>query len=131
MDRVTEVLATLRKEQQTLLQELSRVERAIAALEEVLGPEAASRAVPAAIPLPPAPAPAPYANLFFYDAVAEYLTSAGEPRTPREIADDLVAGGFPTRSKNFTASVRTMLSRERGTKGIQQTPDGKRWFVQR
>jgi hypothetical protein len=67
----------------------------------------------------------------FYAAAAEYLAAVGEPRTPREIADALVAGGFRTRSKNFTASVRTMLSRERGTMGIEQTPDGRRWFVQR
>ena len=128
MDRVAEVLATLRKEQQALLMELSRVERAIRALEEVMGPEAA-RADPVAIP--PAPAPAPYAHLLFYAAVAEYLASCGEPRTPREIADALVAGGFPTRSKNFTASVRTMLSRGREREGLEQTPDGRRWLVNR
>jgi len=133
MDRVAEVLAALRKEQQTLLQELSRVERAIAALEEVMGPGVGVRADPAALPPPPAPAPAPkpYADRDFYEATAEYLASAGEPRTVRQIADALLAGGFRTRAKNFAASVRTMLSRAGEREGLRQTEDDTRWYVQR
>jgi hypothetical protein len=111
MDRVDEVLAGLREEQQRLRAELARVEEAIASLE---GTNASQ----------------PYARLNVYEAVAHYLATAGEPKTTGEIADALRAGGFKTRSTRFANTIRTMLRRgaPHGS-GIRRTSDGNRWYV--
>jgi hypothetical protein len=144
MKKVAEVLEGLRDEERRLSVELSGVRRAIAALEEVLG------VVPAQVPartdaifqeqgaLPPTPGapaptiqPGPYATGGFYDAAAAYLTAAGEPKTAREIAEALQAGGYPTRARNFTATVRTMLHRSLSAEahGIYMTEQSGRWFI--
>jgi len=144
MKKVAEVLEGLRDEERRLSVELSGVRRAIAALEEVMG------IVPAQVPertaatdgeqsaQPPnagAPAPmdppGPYATSGFYEAAAAYLSSAGEPRSAREIAEALQAGGYPTRAKNFAATVRTMLHRKLSAEpyGIHVTENGGRWFA--
>ena len=136
MKKVAEVLEGLREEERRLSVELSGVRRAIAALEEVLGTQAQERAaevaqeqsappVSAGAPAPTATA-GPYAASSFYEAAAAYLSSTGEPRTAREIAEALQAGGYPTRAKNFTATVRTMLHRilSAGPFGIHATETG-------
>lgn len=126
-----EVLKALQEERRSLALELSRVERAIAALEAALEPgEIPPTQLPVTAVPPPQAVPKPYAMLRFTEAAAHYLASAREPKTTREIADALLAGGFPTRSKNFAASVRTMLGRMIGqSEGIEQTDDGKKWFI--
>lgn len=134
MSKVAEVLQALQEEQRRLSAELSRVERAIAALEQAGGTEESTVSAPAAAP-PPAPAPAeqgPYTLMHFNEAAAEYLAAAGEPKTAREIADALRAGGFQTNAKDFAASVRTMLNRTNSyADGIEHTRD-RRWrFVGR
>ena len=112
MDRVDEVLGTLREERKRLAAELARVDQAIASLE---GAEASAR---------------PYAMLSLYEAAAHYLAAAGEPKTSREIAAALRAGGFKTRATYFTAIVSTMLKRSSaGDFGIRKTRDGKRWAL--
>lgn len=129
MQKVAEVLAGLREERARLVIELAGVDRAIAALEEVLGVAPAPVRLPP--PTPPAPA-GPYASASgLYEAVAAYLKEAGEPRTSRQIADALQAGGYPTAATNFAATVRTMLLRTESSRsyGIQQTAIGHRWFV--
>ena len=115
MDRVDEVLASLREERERLVGELARVEQAIASLE---GSTPAARL---------------YAMHNAYEAAAHYLASVGEPRTTRQIADALVAGGFKTRSSNFTTILGTMLRRTESARqaGIHRTADQKRWFVRR
>jgi hypothetical protein len=143
MNKVAEVLEGLREEERRLSVELSGVRRAIAALQEVTG------VVPAQAPgtdavvqeqgvlLPSSGAPSsttqpgPYAGGGFYESAAAFLRAAGEPRTAREIAEALQAGGYPTRATNFRASVRTMLHRHlsANTYGIYVTKDGGRWFV--
>lgn len=145
MEKVAEVLAGLRDEEARLRVELAGVQRAIAALEEVLGiaprpqpqPVSVTAPTPAPEPAPPEPArpepepepPGPYATCSLYDAVALYLAEAGEPRTAREIAEALRAGGYPTRSLDFTATVRTMLQRQPLDYGIERTDEGGlRWF---
>jgi|SRR6185436_1307500 len=139
MKKVAEVLEGLREEETRLSVELSGVRRAIAALEEVMGteerpagtaPEQNAPPVSAGAPAPPVP-PGPYATSGFYEAAAAYLSSAGEPRTARQIAEALQAGGYPTRAKNFTATVRTMLHRNFSAKefGIYATETDSRWLV--
>jgi hypothetical protein len=111
MDKVDEVLAGLREEQQRLTQELARVEQAIASLEGSTGAR-------------------PYTMLNLYEATAHFLSAAGQPKTVREIATALRAGGFKTRSAQFTATVGTMLRRPSARDfGIRLTSDRKRWFV--
>jgi hypothetical protein len=116
MDRVDEVLASLREERERLTAELQRVERAIAALDGQSIQAIAAR---------------PYAMLNVYEAAAHFLAQAGEPKTTREIANALRAGGFRTRSERFTATVGTMLSRQKSASyfGIRRTSDKKRWVV--
>jgi hypothetical protein len=141
MEKVAEVLAGLRDEEARLRVELAGVRRAIAALEEVLGIAPPAQPQPASVtastpapestppePEPEPPAPGPYATSSLYDAVADYLAEDGEPRTAREIADALQAGGYPTRSRDFAATVRTMLQRGPVDYGIERTETGPRWF---
>lgn len=147
MDPVTDVLARLRAEKERLSAELLGVERAIVALEKAaqaartaqpvpVAPEAVSPPpsdlAPArpAVRREPAPAPGPYTPLPFYEAVAAYLQLAGEPKTVREIADALLAGGYTTSAINFRASARTMLRRRISASpfGIYPSDDGERFF---
>lgn len=115
MDSVDEMLATLREQREKLAQELARVEKAIAALEESFDEtHAASKR--------------PYAYMTVYEATAHYLANAKEPRTTRQIAEALRAGGFKTRSRRFVSTVSTMLGRKDARHaGIRRTPDKKRW----
>ena len=135
VDKVADVLAGLREEKARLSMELSRVERAIAALEQAMGiePTVAPPVAPPAprSPEPPPPrTPGPYATSSFYEAAAAYLETAGEPKTSREIADALLAGGYPTRAANFRATVRTMLRRPLSAEpyGIHASDDENHWF---
>ncbi|HEX7155183.1 MAG TPA: hypothetical protein VF618_27185 [Thermoanaerobaculia bacterium] len=154
MKKVTEVLEGLREEQRRLVVELSGVERAIAALEEVLGnaPPAAPERLPATASQPSVPrtllaAPAPHGSPVapvappppgpytrysgVYEAAEAYLRDAGEPKTAKEIAAGLRAGGFVTRAQNFSATVRTMLQRlyPNNEYGIQQTETPGHWTL--
>lgn len=47
--------------------------------------------------------PRPYAEGGFYDSAAAYLTAEGEPRTAQEIAEALLAGGYPPRHARRTS----------------------------
>jgi hypothetical protein len=146
MKKVVEVLEGLREEERRLLVELSGIRRAIAALEEVTGtaPKLAQEQVQVQEQTPvivqqqntdtPAPmdTPGPYAMYgSLYEAAAAYLTTAGEPKAAREIAEALKAGGFQTRATDFTATVRTMLHRGFSARpyGIYPNESGNRWLV--
>jgi hypothetical protein len=145
MKKVAEVFEGLREEERRLAVELSGVRRAIGALEEVMGsgaaqaPEGGDRttsgqgAPPADAGAGPAPVEVsgPYAGCGFYEAAAAYLSAEGASRTAREIAEALQAGGYETRAKNFTATVRTMLHRTFSTEpyGIYAAEEGRRWFT--
>ncbi|HEX6096544.1 MAG TPA: hypothetical protein VF432_09490 [Thermoanaerobaculia bacterium] len=133
MSEVSGVLARLRERRAELAAELAGLDRAIAAIEE-----ASREAAPPRVEAPPAPiAPAPekpagpYRYLGFYEAAAAYLREAGEPKTVREIADGLLAGGYATTATNFRGSIRAMLRRWQPMReyGIRETDDGGRWFV--
>ena len=119
---MAEVLAALREERQNLLTEVSRIDRAIAALEDASG----------IAPSPPR-TPGRYSMMNLYEAVAEYLAAAEVPQTSSQIADGLRAGGFPTTSVRFTGTVRTMLRRKSSSLpyGIREHSDGKRWYFKR
>lgn len=140
MDKTGEALARLREERARLVGELAGVDRAIAALEEVMEapvPAPARPAVPAESrsrpvlppPTPPSP-PGPYRELTFYEAAAQFLREAGEPKTSREIATALLAGDYRTDSADFYAVARSMLGRPSyaSSYGIRQNGDGKYWF---
>lgn len=117
MSRVDEVLASLREERERLRAELERVDQAIASLDGS-AERAAGREMP------------PYVFLNVYEATAAYLAASGEPKTTREIADALKAGGFKTRALNFTHTLGTMLRRETSSAyGIRRSRNGKRWSV--
>jgi len=123
MSKVADVLRALREEERRLRAELAGVERAIRALEEVLEVEVDAEATEPARLSPPEERP--YSLLRFNEAAAAHLASVKEPQTARQIAEALIAGGFPTRSQDFQASVRTMLSRTSPSDGIERTADGK------
>jgi hypothetical protein len=140
MDNVTAVLAELHEEHRRLSAELARVERVIDVIVELSGAEPWVRTT-APVPVmlapnmspPPVPAAAslPYVTLNLYEAVAAYLAEVKEPQTSRQIADGLVAGGYPTRSAYFGNVIGTMLRRKDSTRTyrISVTADGRRWFV--
>jgi hypothetical protein len=123
MDSVDEVLAGLKARREELARELARVEKAIQALEGSLdGSTEESRAA----------AKRPYAYLTLYEATAQYLAKENAPRTTRQIADALRAGGFRTRSRRFTSTVSTMLGRQDARHaGIRRTADQKHWTCKR
>ncbi|HEV7239308.1 MAG TPA: hypothetical protein VGQ36_08720 [Thermoanaerobaculia bacterium] len=129
------MLAGLREEKAKLSMELARVDRAIEALEEATGTVRTSEpAVSVDAPSAPSAAAAftlgPNTGCSLYEAAALYLETAGEPRTHREIAEALRAGGYPTRAANFPASVRTMLQRSLHANpfGIHQITNENIWF---
>ena len=131
MDKISEVLAALREEQRRLAEELAGVERTIAVLEKAVSGESSAATERGAGQAAATLAIGPYVTLGLYQATADYLSAAGTPKTTREIADALRAGGYPTSSQNFTSTVGTMLRRREsaGAYGIRRTQDGKRWFV--
>jgi hypothetical protein len=121
MDSVDVVLEGLREQREKLALELARVDRAIAALEGSLDGSAPAIAASAA------PPPKPYAQLTLYQATVHYLRSVSEPRTARQIADALRAGGFRSRSRRLSAIVATMLGREEARHaGIRRTRDARK-----
>jgi hypothetical protein len=125
MSKIAEVLEALREERRQLSAELSRVERAIGALEEAAGERPAVVAASTPVEAPAPRVEGPYSLLRFNEAAAAYLASVKEPQTDRQIADGLIAGGFLTRSKDFRASVRTMLQRVTPGDGIARAADFK------
>ena len=132
MSRIAEVLAALRDERQTLLAEVSRIDRAIEALEDAAGtgPIRASAGTSAGTYQedPYGRMPGPYSLCSPCEAAAVYLAAAGEPKTSSEIATALVAGGIRTTSKRFADTLHKALRQNGSYYGIRQTSNGKRWF---
>jgi hypothetical protein len=152
MSKIADVLQSLREEEGRLRLELSRVERAIAALEGSggsggpgmgggeretgdggrgagsAGTEAAPRTAAARTAVPKVTVRGPYSGMGILTAVVEYLRSAEEPKTTKEVAEALLAGGIETKSAKFVAAVRATLNRAAGIDGIAQDGDGQ-WRV--
>lgn len=139
MSRIAEVLAALREKRQDLLNEVSQIDRAIAAIEEVVrtgtldDDAAGTRTVEATTTQYPPDQlgrqPGPYSMLSICEGAALYLAEVGEPKTSREIAAALRAGGFPSTSKYFTEIVQKMLRSSGSRHGIRR--DRKGWLVKR
>ena len=137
MESLAELLDGYRKERAELLTRLAWLDGSIAALERAMPavPDATPAQVQESAPTrivasPPVAEPGPYAMPGIYEATVAYLsTIPGEPRSAREIAEALLAGGFQTRAANFQATVRTMLHRWQARRwGIHATEQRNRWF---
>ena len=138
MSRIAEVLAALREKREELLHEVSQIDRAIAALEEVErtgtfdAAETRTAEAKPAVQYPPdqlGRRPGPYSMLSICEAARLYLTEVEEPKTVGEIAAALRAGGFPSTSTYFTEIVRKMLTSSGSRYGIRRAPGRKGWFV--
>ena len=58
-----------------------------------------------------------FAGLTLTDAARAYLDMVKEPQSTAEIADALERGGYPTESRNFRNTVRSVLDRHAKTVG--------------
>lgn len=63
-------------------------------------------------------APDAFFGLGLIDAAKKYLAMVKAPKSAREIAEALVAGGFTTTSKDFSNTVFSVLSREHKQDGV-------------
>jgi hypothetical protein len=62
-----------------------------------------------------------YRGMELIDAAHKYLGSVGVPKSTREIANALVAGGLSTKANNFPGTVSAMLRRPKAvTLGIKK-----------
>lgn len=58
-----------------------------------------------------------FADLTLIEAARAYLNMVKEPQSTAEIAEALEKGGYPTESKNFRNTVRSVLDRHAKTVG--------------
>ena len=135
MSRIAEVLAALRDERQTLLAEVSRIDRAIEARQDAAGTgpiTTGTKPITTSAGTYPADpygrALGPYSMCSPCEAAMAYLEEVGEPKTSREIAMALLAGGIRTTSKRFADTLHKALRQNGSYYGIRQTSNGKRWF---
>jgi len=130
MSRIAEVLAALRNTREALLNEVSQIDRVIAALEGAPEPALVQREAVVQYPEDAfGRKPGPYSMLSVCEAAALYLREAGVPKTTGEIAAALKAGGFRTTAARFTDTVQKMLRASASRYGIRQA--GKRWMSAR
>jgi hypothetical protein len=132
MSRIAEALAALRNGREALLNEVSRIDQVIAALED--GSEIEPMLSVMAEQYPEdalGRKPGPYSMLSVCEAAALYLAETGEPRTSAQIAAALKAGGYATTSVYFVNTVQKMLRAYASRQGISRSHDHKRWFVTR
>jgi hypothetical protein len=62
-----------------------------------------------------------YRGMELIEAAHKYLGSVGVPKSTKDIADALVAGGLSTKAKNFPGTVSAMLRRPKAvTLGIKK-----------
>lgn len=59
-----------------------------------------------------------FADLTLTDAAQQYLDMMNEPQSTAEIAEALERGGYPTESRNFRNTVRSVLDRHAKTVGV-------------
>lgn len=70
-----------------------------------------------------------YVGMSIPKAAAHFLAEGkGEPATTKEIATALLKGGVKTSSKNFEATLYTLL-RESTAPKFRRTPDGRGWWL--
>ena len=67
-----------------------------------------------------------FADLTLTEATRRYLEMVNEPQSTAEIAEALERGGYPTKSRNFRNTVRSVLDRHAKTVG-DIVKDQKNW----
>ena len=112
MEELDRAIEALRRAREAKLAELQAIEQALEALK---APIESGR--------PLRERTKDFEDLGVTAAARRYLREEREPRTTREIADALIAGGLKTNSKNFIATVYATLNN--GTM-FKRTTDG-RW----
>ncbi len=110
----------------TVLKDLKRrkkvIDAAIAGVTALLGESEAALQACLPVPLPTTQesrdvASASFADLTLTEAAQRYLDIVKEPQSTAEIAKALERGGYPTRSRNFRNTVRSVLDRHAKTVG--------------
>ena len=111
----------------TVLKDLKRrkkvIDTAIAGVTALIGESEAElqACLPALSPKTQEPrdvASGSFAGLTLTEAAQRYLEMAKEPQSTAEIADALERGGYPTESRNFRNTVRSVLDRHAKTVGV-------------
>ena len=110
----------------TVLKDLKRrkkvIDAAIAGVTALLGESEAALQACLPVPLPEIQesgdvASGGFADLTLAEAARAYLDMVKEPQSTAEIAQALERGGYPTESKNFGNTVRSVLDRHAKTVG--------------
>ena len=108
----------------TVLKDLKRrkkvIDAAIAGVTALMGEseaelQACLPALPSQTPEPSDVASGSFADLTLTEAARAYLGMVKEPQSTAEIADALERGGYPTESRNFRNTVRSVLDRHAKT----------------
>lgn len=117
------LLETLKMEQARLLVEWQRLTTTIEVLERAAADQAHAA-------IPSNTSGGAYSKMTARHAVLDFLRSAGEPKSIREIINGLLAGGFQTTSKNFYTTLHTVLTKEasRPSTVLVKAPN-KKWTV--
>jgi len=110
----------------TVLKDLKRrkkvIDAAIAGVTALLGESETALQACLPVPLPNIQesgdvASDSFADLTLTEAARAYLDMVKEPQSTAEIAQALEKGGYPTESKNFSNTVRSVLDRHAKTVG--------------
>ena len=110
----------------TVLKDLKRrkkvIESAIAGVTALLGESEAELQACLPVPLPKTQESSDgvsgsFADLTVTEAARAYLDMVKEPQSTAEIAEALLRGGYPTESRNFSNTVRSVLDRHAKTVG--------------
>lgn len=137
-----DTLVFLRARREALGAQLEELDTLIAGLQKLMSgaaveepaakpkpaPEPEPQPEPQPLP-PPVAAPAPYANMDVVDAARHYLRACNRPMPTREIAEALIAGGYPTRSRKFVSTVNTLLRRAAAAGGDVRRNDDVEWYI--
>lgn len=110
----------------TVLKDLKRrkkvIDTAIAGVTALMGESEAE--LQACLPALPktqesrAVASGAFADLTLIEAAQIYLSTVKDPQSTADIADALKRGGYPTESRNFRNTVRSVLDRHAKTEGV-------------
>lgn len=108
----------------TALKELEKrkkeIEAAIAGITSLMEESDTPSCIPAAPPTRQDPShveSGSFADLTLTDAAQRYLAMVNEPQSTAAIAEALQRGGYPTESRNFRNTVRSVLDRHAKTVG--------------
>lgn len=119
----------------TVLKDLKRrkkvIDAAIAGVTALLGESEAALQACLPVTLPKTQesgdvASGAFADLTLTEAAQIYLSTVKDPQSTAEIADALKRGGYPTESRNFSNTVRSVLDRHSKTVGAIVKVD-KNW----